>query len=218
MKKIFALLLTAGFFCAGSAAEYDVQKLVLKNGAVIEGNVLKLDGKSAYAEIPGTENINIAAPGVTFVCSIMPQYDARKGKDNEIMDSYFSKKNTPFTLCRWAGILSTRVVNKKTDKYHIERTFKLPKAGVWTHVAFVFEPVKEKADTWKQSFYVNGKKCYEKESSNLSPKTGNGLVELGKGWGKTWMFTGKMTDIHVEQKALTSQEIAALYAKSKASR
>ena len=64
--------------------------------------------------------------------------------------------------------------------------------------------------------YVNGKLKHEKTVENLSPAGGKGPVELGKGWGGPWMFTGEMADIFVEQKALTAADVAALSAKSRA--
>ncbi|MBQ7208087.1 MAG: LamG domain-containing protein [Lentisphaeria bacterium] len=215
MKKFFALL-SAAVLGNVFAVEYDVKQLTLCEGAAVENGVLVLDGKKAYATIPGTEDVAIAAPGVTFSCAVKPKFDARKGKDGEIMDSYFSKKGAPFTLCRWAGILSARVMDAGTKKYHVERCWALPKAGEWTHLAFVFEPAIDKGNAWIQRIYVNGKLVHEKTAEGLSPAAGKGPVELGKGWGGPWMFTGEMADIVIERKALTAAEAAALSAKSRA--
>ncbi|MBQ9501380.1 MAG: LamG domain-containing protein [Lentisphaeria bacterium] len=214
--KTFLAILTAAVLGSVTAAEYTVKQLSLHEGAVVENGVLKLDGKKAYATIPGTEDIAIASPGVTFACSIRPQFDARKGNSNEIMDSYFSKKGAPFILCRWAGLISSRVLNTETRKYDIERCWFLPKAGQWTHLAFVFEPVPGRENVWTQRFYVNGKLKLEKTAENFSPAAGDGPVELGKGWGGPWMFTGEMADITVEQKILSPDEIAVLAARSRA--
>ena len=214
--KVFLAVLTAAVLGSVTAAEYDVKQLTLHEGAITENGVLKLDGKKAYATIPGTEDVAVAAPGITFACSVRPRFDARKGKDGEIMDSYFSKKGAPFTLCRWAGILSIRLMDTETKKYHVERCWALPKAGVWTHLTFVLEPADGRNDAWIQRIYVNGKLKLEKTAEGLSPAAGNGSVELGKGWGGPWMFTGEMTDIMVEQKVLSPDEIAALAAKSRA--
>ena len=215
MKKFFAVLAAAAAASA-FAAEYDVKQLTLCEGAAVENGVLVLDGKKAYATIPGTEDVSVAAPGVTFACSVKPRFDARKGKDGEIMDSYFSQKGAPFTLCRWAGIVSIRLMDAETKKYHVERCWALPKAGVWTHLTFVLEPADGRNDAWIQRIYVNGKLKLEKTAEGLSPAAGNGPVELGKGWGGPWMFTGEMADIVIEQKALTAAEAASLSAKSRA--
>jgi len=217
VKKFFALL-SAAVLGSVFAVEYDVKQLTLCEGAVVENGVLVLDGKKAYATIPGTEDVAIAAPSVTFSCSVKPKFDARKGKDGEIMDSYFSKKGAPFTLCRWAGILSIRLMDTETKKYHIERCWALPKAGEWTHLAFVLEPADGRNDAWIQRIYVNGKLKLEKTAEGLSPAAGNGSVELGKGWGGPWMFTGEMADIVIERKALTAAEAAALSARSRAAK
>lgn len=215
MKKFFVLL-SAAVLGSVFSAEYDVKQLTLCEGAAVENGVLVLDGKKAYATIPGTEDVAIAAPGVTFACAVKPKFDARKGKGEEIMDSYFSKKGAPFTLCRWAGIVSIRVLPAGGKKYHIERCWALPKADAWTHLAFVFEPAGGKENAWVQRIYVNGKLKHEKTAEGLSPAGGKGPVELGKGWGGPWMFTGEMADIFVEQKALTAADVAALSAKSRA--
>lgn len=213
--KQFLLIFSVVAFWSVLGAEYDVKQLTLREGATIENGVLVLDGKNAYAEIPGTENITIAAPGITFACSIKPRFDARKGNGNEMMDSYFSKKGASFIFCRWGELISSRVLNSKTKKYDIERCYSLPKAGQWTHLAFVLEPISGEENVWIQRFYVNGKQKFEKKVENFSPVAGHGLVELGKGWGGSWMFTGEMADIIIEQKALTVEEIATLVAKSR---
>ncbi|MBQ7206168.1 MAG: LamG domain-containing protein [Lentisphaeria bacterium] len=215
MRK--ALIILAAALLGGmSAAEYPVEKLTLCGGAVAENGVLKLDGRKAYAVIPGTESVAVVAPGATFACSVKPQFEARKGARNEIMDAYFSKQGVPFTLCRWGGAISSRIRNAATGKYEIVRCYALPKAGAWTHLAFVIEPAAGKENVWNFRFYVNGQLKFEKTVENLSPDVGRGPVELGKGWAGPWMFSGEMTDITVEPKVLTAEEIAGLAAKSRA--
>ena len=215
MKKSL-ILLSSVLALFVTAQEFDAQTFKLHNGAVVENGVLKLDGKQAYATIPGTENIMLSAPGVTFACAVNPVYDTRKGDPNQIMDSYFSRAGAPFTFCRWAGILSTRILHPQTQKYQIERTFAIPKAKVWSHIAFVLKPVEGKENTWQQCFYLNGKKVLDKTVENFIPVSGKGPVELGKGWGKTWMFTGDMADVFISQKALSDEEITELMQKSRA--
>lgn len=214
MKAFFSTLAAACL--AVSAAEYGAEQLKLVGAAAVNDGVLVLDGKG-YAAIPGTESVNIAAPGATFACSVNPKFDVQK-KESEKLDSYFSKDRTPFTICRWAPQISSRVFNNRTQKYVIERCDFQPKAGVWTHLAFVFEPAPEKTDVWIMRFFVNGKLKHEKTVENLSPAIGRGPVEVGKGWGGPWTFTGKMADFSVAQKVLTSDEIAVLFAKSRAAR
>ena len=120
MKKTSVLLLAFASLCC-FAGVFDAKSFVLHDGAVVENGILKLDGKKAYATIPGTEKISFAAPGVTFACAVKPAFDARKGS-GEMMDSYFSRNRAPFTICRWGGLISTRIVNKKTGKYQIDFT------------------------------------------------------------------------------------------------
>lgn len=214
MKKTSVLLLAFASLCC-FAGVFDAKSFVLHDGAVVENGILKLDGKKAYATIPGTEKISFAAPGVTFACAVKPAFDARKGS-GEMMDSYFSRNRAPFTICRWGGLISTRIVNKKTGKYQIDRVYGIPKAGVWSHIAFVITPVKNKADNWNIAMYLNGKKIYDKIVADFTPDSGKGAIELGKGWGDAWMFTGEMTAVFVEQKALSAEEISKLMKKSPA--
>lgn len=217
MKKSFILLSAVLFFLL-SAQDFDAGTFKLHNGAVVENGVLKLDGKKAYATVPGTEKIAFAAPGVTFACSVKPVYDTGKGDGNKMMDSYFSRSKAPFTFCRWGTLLSTRIINPKTGKYQIERVYSIPKAGTWSHIAFVFLPVAGKENTWQQLFYINGKKVFDKTIENFIPQSGTGPVELGKGWGQTWLFTGEISDVHIAQKALNANEISALVKKSRAAK
>ena len=68
-KRLFtALFLLAGILlCADTIAP---QKLLLKGNAKLVKNVLILDGKGSYAEIPGTEKYNISPEGLTLACSV----------------------------------------------------------------------------------------------------------------------------------------------------
>lgn len=217
MKKTIVLL-SAVLTTVLWAQHFDVKTFKLLKGAKVADGVLVLDGKESYAAVPGTEKIAFAAPGVTFACAVNPEFDLRRGDANKMMDSYFSRPGAPFTFCRWGGLISTRIVNAKTKKYHIERAYSIPKAGVWTHIAFVLKPVDGKENTWQQTFYINGKKVYDKTVEGVVLTSGKGAVELGKGWGKTWMFTGKMSDVFIAQKALTAAEISALVKKSRAAK
>ena len=214
MKKMGVLLSAFAAVCC-FAGEFDAKSFVLHNGAAVENGILKLDGKKAYAAIPGTEKISFAAPGVTFACAVKPVFDVRKGS-GEMMDSYFSRNRAPFTICRWGGLISTRILNKKTGKYQIDRAYGIPKAGVWSHVAFVITPVKDKAENWNVAMYLNGKKIYDRAVADFTPDSGKGAVELGKGWGGPWAFTGEMTSVFVEQKTLSAEEISKLFKKSPA--
>lgn len=216
MKKTIVGLLLSAVCCF--AGEFDPKTFILHDGAVVENDVLKLDGKKAYAAVPGTENIMIAAPGVTFACAVKPASDARKGAGSRIMDSYFSRAEAPFTICRWGGLISTRIQDKRTQKYNIERAYGIPRAGVWSHLAFVLAPLKDKKDSWHFSFYVNGKKVHDKTVDNFQPFSGKGVIELGKGWGGAWMFSGEMSSVFAEQKALSAAEISELMQKSRAAR
>ena len=216
MKKMLTVLFGVLLFTGIQAADWAAEKFILHNGAEVENGVLKLNKPKAYATIPGTEKMAIRAPGLTLACSVKAAYDLRKGESEKMMDSYFSVPQALFTICRWGGLISTRVLDAKTGKYVIERAYKIPQAGVWTHLAFVFEPVKDKAGAWRQCFYVNGKKIYDKTLEKFFPRAGKGPVELGKGWGGPWMLTGEMTDIHIVQAPLTEAEVKALAAKSRA--
>ena len=217
MKKSF-ILFAAVSLALLSARDFDAKTFKLYDGASVEKGVLKLDGKKAYATVPGTEKIAFTAPGVTFACSVKPVYDTGKGDGNKMMDSYFSRPQAPFTFCRWGTLLSTRIINPKTGKYQIERVYAIPKAGTWSHIAFVFLPVAGKENTWQQLFYINGKKVFDKTTENFIPQSGTGPVELGKGWGQTWLFTGEISDVHIAQKALNANEISALVKKSRAAK
>ena len=59
-----SVLLSAFAAVCCFAGEFDAKSFVLHNGAAVENGILKLDGKKAYAAIPGTEKIAFAAPGV----------------------------------------------------------------------------------------------------------------------------------------------------------
>ena len=76
--------------------------------------------------------------------------------------------------------------------------------------AHAHEPVKDKADNWNIAMYLNGKKIYDKAVADFTPDSGKGAVELGKGWGGPWVFTGELTSVFVEQKALSAEEISKL--------
>ncbi len=211
-KKIFT---AAAFLLAVSAltgAEIKESDLILKNGAVFENGVLKLDGKKAYAKIKGSENMNIAPDGLSLSCAVKLNKLGRKSGTAEAHDTIFSKSGTPFIFGRESGKIYSNIRNSAGKYTGAAYSNSLHSENEWTHLAVTYQPVENSLVT---TIYRNGKIVSTTKHAGLAPKSGKGLLELGKGWGGVWFLDGELTELNVEPRVLTAAEIAKLYADSK---
>ena len=223
MKRKIAFCLLFGLIPLLPAGIFPAEKLILKGGAKVERSILHLDGKRAWALLPGTEDFNIGKSGLTLACAIRP-VDS-KGQTSERdpagFDMFFSKGDVAFVFGRYLDRIYTNIKNaaNKNKFGCATRTLRTPPAGEWTHVAAVFKHYDhhEQGDTgYVVTVYINGDRVAHVRHKGLLPLANNTPLDVGKGWGSVWMFNGSMTGIFAEKRALTDAEVAELADKSPA--
>ena len=222
MKR--ALFFLTGLLLAGSAGaeEFAGDKLILKGGAKIEDGVLRLNGKSAYALLRGTEKYNIAREGLTLACSVRLLDDKTRTNDGDPagFDMFFSKGDTAFVFGRYLEKIYTNIKNAANKNRFgcATRTLRIPSAGVWTHMAATFQYYDhhEQGETgYLVTVYLNGDRVARVRHKGLLPVVNDSPLDVGKGWGSVWMLNGDVAEIFAERRALNDAEIAALVEKSR---
>ncbi|MBR7105082.1 MAG: LamG domain-containing protein [Lentisphaeria bacterium] len=223
MKKYFFLLLAAILSTVLEAGMFPTGKLILKGRAKVKGDVLYLDGKSAFAYLPGTEDYNIGPSGLTLACCVKLNDNTTRtgGSDPTGYDMFFSKGDVPFVFGRYLSRIYTNIKNaaNKNQFGCATRSYTIPNAGEWTHVAAVFRPYNhhEQGDVgYFVTVYFNGDRIAHVKHKGLIPLTNKSMLDVGKGWGDVWMLNGAMADIFAEKKALTDAQIADLADNSRA--
>ena len=217
MKTIVRLLGLCLLFTA-SSGEIKPESLILKDGAKLEKGILKLDGKRAFALIPGTENFNIGKAGLTFACAVRLNNVSPDRRTAAGFDMFFAKGKTSFIFGRYGGQLYSNIRNA-TDKFCAAvYSSSLPESGVWCHMAVVYEAYDNTAQGdvgYTSTIYLNGNPVGRGKHAWLDARQNSDLVDIGKGWGSVWFLDGDVAEIFAERRALNEAEITALADKSK---
>ena len=215
----YVLLLSGLFvFFTAVSGEIPPEKLILKGGARLEKGILKLDGKSAYALIPGTEDCNIGKSGLTLACSVRLSNVALDRKNPQGFDMFFAKGKQPFIFGRYGGQLYSNIRNTENKYCAPVYSSNLPETGVWCHMAIVYESYDNTAQGdvgYTSTIYVNGNPSGRDKHAWLKPMQNRELLDVGKGWGGVWFLDGDIAEVFVERRALNEAEITALADKSK---
>ena len=211
-KRLFtAVLLLAGILlCADSIAP---QKLLLKGNAKLVKNVLILDGKGSYAEIPGTENYNISPPGLTLACTVKLNKPAGK----EYLAAFFSKPGTPFIFARYNTRLASNLRNTQNKITVKTRGNGIPQTGIRHHLAVTYAFFNDAAQGERgyiTTLYLDGEKLEQEIHPFFEAKQTSGNIEIGRGYSSPWFLNGEVADIFAAQKVLSPDEINALAKKS----
>lgn len=217
MKKtaVFLALLAA---LPAFSGRIDMKSLILKAGARLEKDVLKLDGKKAYALIPGTEDFNIGKEGLTLACAVRLNNVSPDRKKPEGFDMFFAKGKQSFVFGRYGGQLHSNIKNTEGKFCAPIYSSNLPETGVWCHVAIVYESYDNTAQGdvgYTVTVYVNGNPAVRGKHGWLKPQRNSDLVDVGKGWGGVWYLDGDVAEIFAEKRALNEAEVTALADNSK---
>ena len=220
MKKV--LLAVLAVVCGGiiSAKEFTGSDLILKGNAKMENGVVKLDGKSGYIELAGTEKWNLGKQGLSLAGSFKLNETAGNRQKADSFDMFFSKAKTPFIFGRYGHQLYVNIkdaAKKGKMDSPVYATFK-PEAGIWYHLAVVFEYYNDHAQGdvgYNVSIYMNGNRVGSQKCRFLEPVAENVRLDVGKGWGGVWLLNGEVTEINAVQGVMNEAEIAELVDKSK---
>lgn len=213
----FSIIFSACAALPKAVFDYDFkngrQKLLLRNNAKIENNVLKLDGKS-YVKIPDSGNIHLTKKGLTVAAMVKlaPPTDPAKPKNLDMILS----KGTEYIFAR----------NKKNMylNYHNGSRWcavtiggNAPSANEWAFVSGTykyFEDVAQGEKGYIMSIYVNGELEFQNKVFYNMPKQVKDDILIGSGFGGgPWLFKGEISRIMLYDTALNSSEIENLFEK-----
>ena len=220
MKR--ALCAVLAVVCGGmiSAKEFTGSDLILKGNARMENGVVKLDGQTGFIELAGTEKWNIGKQGLSLAASFKMNDTARNNRNADSFDMFFSKAKTPFIFGRYGGQLYVNIQDAaKNNKMQSPcyAAFK-SEAGVWYHLAVVFEYYNDVAQGdigYNVIMYLNGNRVGSAKCRFLEPVQGTSRLDVGKGWGGVWFLNGEVAEINAVQRVMNEAEIAELVDKSK---
>lgn len=210
-RKSFALLLAAASWLL-PAGEIAMSELILRGGAKVENGVLKLDGKGAYAEIPGTAKYNISRDGLTLACAVKLA-DTTGRETARTLDTFFSKEKTPFLFARYDRRLASNIRDASGKVAAKTRADRIPRQGEWRHAAVTYEFLDDTAQgetAYVTTLYLDGEKIAREKHPFLEPLQSGGDLLVGRGYGSPWFLAGEIADIFVAPRALSEGEIGAL--------
>ncbi|MBJ6369779.1 LamG domain-containing protein [Snuella sedimenti] len=195
------------------AFKYDIkEKLKVYmplNGTV--NNLISLEDVKAYSDIAFSKDEQFGK--VAIFNGVSSYIDLRNEKDivfNELTIAAWVKPAT--TVGRLSIVGKGKVFSAKISNGHLQ--FTTPgikdhfsdrvavKAGVWTHVAFVYLPSNELC------FYVNGELVYKIIASRIE-QTNHSILVGTNLWGEN--YEGLMANLGMWQRALSDNEIKQIY-------
>ena len=215
MKRVlFAVLAVV---CGGmiSAKEFTGSDLILKGNARMENGVVKLDGKSGYIELAGTEKWNLGKQGLSLAGSFKLNETAGNRQKADSFDMFFSKAKTPFVFGRYGHQLYVNIKDSaKKGKMDspVYATFK-PEAGIWYHLAVVFEYYNDHAQGdvgYNVSIYMNGNRVGSQKCRFLEPVAENVRLDVGKGWGGVWFLKGDIGTVKIYDAPMSDKQVMEL--------
>ncbi len=216
MYRVFAALFLMVILCSNAAEPlfyYDFAKpgeIELYAGAQITDGTLKLDGKGAYAAIPGSGKANITDKGLTLMCVVRfnEQVEAGQdiiGKDNAILFSRSRKSQAHY------GFFDGR-------RWHAITGGKLIPTGEWVHLAMVAERVLETSRGWngyRCKIFINGELTASNFFADSIPALPDSKIMLGRGNAKdVWAMNGEFAEAAVYDRALSDGEVSTIVRES----
>ena len=224
MKKFFqsVLCLCLFFPLAGKAQakkdpilQLDFSKPVnveLKNKAVIQDNVLRLNGNGAYIQIPGSEKFHLTTSGMTIAMTLRMNSNETKSGNHNSHDAFCSK-GKEFSFARNKNQL---YFNFHNGKEWCATTIggKVPLDKKWNHYILSVEYFEDKAQGdmgFKIAFYINGELEYSRRINNIMPFPLEEKIALGNGFGGgPWFFDGEIANFTLYDRPINEAEAAEM--------
>ena len=225
-KMIFhCLTLLSAFFtvaaendsCVWECSRFTPAQVILKGGAKIADCKLILNGKTAYAEIPDSNKIQLTESGMTLIITARLKDQGTKDGKNDAHDMFF---------CKEKSFIFGRNCRGYYVNFHDGKKWcadlkggALPAAGEWLHAAAVFEYVNDRAQGdvgFRVRIYENGEQVCSKKFLWAKPVSRDLPIKLGSGFGGApWTLHGEIGEAAIFDRALNPSEINALFHKSK---
>ena len=227
MKKI---LVAAGMFfafcmvwaagkdsCIWECRNFTPKNVILKGGAKIEDGKLILDGKTAYAEIPDSNKIQLTQSGMTLSIVTRLKDNGTKDGKNDAHDMFFCKERT-FIFGRNCRGYYVNFHDGKKWCADLKGGL-LPPVGEWIHTAAVFEYVNDRAQGdvgFHLRIYENGEQVCSKKFLWTDPVSRDFPIKLGNGFGgNPWLLHGEIGEAAIFNRSLSPGEINSLFQKSR---
>ena len=216
VRRLAAVFLAAA---AGSLSGGNVKltDLILHDEASVKNGVLELDGKKAYAEIPGTEKYNISRSGLTLACAVKLA-DTTSRETARTLDSFFSKEKTPFLFARYDRKLASNLRDREGKIVAKTRAAKIPPQGKWCHLTVTYEFYDDSAQgetAYITTIYLDGEQLVSEKHPYLRPLQSGGNLLVGKGYSAPWFLSGEIADIFIAPRCLSPGEVGVLAASCK---
>ncbi|MBR2373842.1 MAG: carbohydrate-binding protein [Lentisphaeria bacterium] len=226
-KTVYGVLLslTAIFALSGadsrrSAAVYcdfsKAPKLQMFGPAKVSNGTLKLDGKKAFAKIPGSSGLHLTTKGMTLVATVKFHDPSLKAEKVTGHDMIFAK-NKEFIFGRFGKEMYFNFYDGKTYCAGT-RGGRIP-CNTWGHYAAVIEHFKDSAqgdEGYKVSIFINGELEISRRFLQVKPHAASDLVELGRGFGGgTWLLDGEIANAAIYNRPFSEAEVAELCAAEK---
>ena len=213
VRYFSAVLLAAA---AGSLFGGNVRlsDLILHDGAKVRDDVLELDGKKAYAEIPGTEKYNISRSGLTLACAVRLA-DTKSRETAKTLDTVFAKEKTPFLFARYDRKMASNLRDEAGKIVVKTRAAKTPQQGQWCHLSVTYEFYDDSVQgetAYITTIYLDGEKLVSEKHPYFQPLQSGGNLLVGKGYSAPWFFSGEIADIFIAPRVLSAGEVGALAA------
>ena len=157
-------------------------------------NAISLNGSSSYIQIPNSSSLQNLNHHITITAWIYPDVSS----DRCILNKKWDSQASGFELRTYYGRLRFRF-GDGTNTQNIDSSINMYQTGQWQHVAAVYDGKNVK-------FYVNGElkdtcAATGRISGNANP------IYIGKHQGASHYFDGKLDDIRIYNRSLTSYQI-----------
>jgi Concanavalin A-like lectin/glucanases superfamily/Immunoglobulin domain/Immunoglobulin I-set domain len=178
------------------------------NGEV--GQAFQLDGTSGYVDVPASGSLNVGTNnGFTVEGWINPSdISAQRPVVEWKVDGSVGAEVHLWISVGGTGCLYANLVDVNNVGHSLATVAGVIQAGVFQHVAVTYDKVSGVAD-----LYWNGSVVATANVGSFTPKTGNDLLlgcRLNNGGGGVY-FAGALDEISLYNRALTSDEVAAIY-------
>jgi len=177
------------------------------NGEV--GQAFVFDDSTSYLSIPASSSLDVGATGtgLTIECWIQPD-----SFDTGVSGAPIMEWDSPSTdgVQFWSGGALYANIIDTTGAYHrIESTLGLPVSNVWQHVALTYDKASGNA-----VIYWNGTVVATNNLGSFTPQT-TYPVNIGRRTGQPIglndTYGGLMDELSLYNRALSSNEIAAIF-------
>ncbi len=167
------------------------------------GNALMFDRNDDYVEVAASESLNQLTNNFTVMAWINTKSGCSQTQ-SVVEKTVGGAVNTHFSMFVYStGGTWFRV--EKGGSLYTARSDSCPSTNTWTHITGIYNGA-------EVSVWVNGVKQGWVDNVTAPIDGGSGTLEIGKNPSATYFFNGKIDEVRIWDRALSAQEVSALYA------